>query len=305
MAEADAEAAFINSMQAMNNVAGSNEATGAASEQQTDYSSDEYDPAQAVQSSDPDQKSSLDSAKHDLPLSVPTIPVTSQSVSVIQSLHDIPLSKVQSNSRSMSRTLSVEENSKPEVPQDLDGPSLGDREQNAIVTQPKADRGLNKDKVAQDPFSRSVSNIIANPLSTGDVSVQYDVQHQDSSAVTNGALSSISNVAVSVPDVEAPSNPELTINKQQSVTQTKEPEVSVIEQAVPPTASAPRIRLPHDRIGILEDRIKEDPRGDLDAWLNLINEHKKRGKLEDARAVYERFFIVFPSAVNMTGSNFM
>lgn len=65
-----------------------------------------------------------------------------------------------------------------------------------------------------------------------------------------------------------------------------------------PAASIPKARLPHDRVGLLEDRIKEDPRGDLDAWLSLISEHRKRNKLDDARAVYERFFKVFPSAVS-------
>ena len=61
--------------------------------------------------------------------------------------------------------------------------------------------------------------------------------------------------------------------------------------------SLPKARLPHDRTGILEDRIKQDPRGDLDAWLSLISEHRKRNKLDDARAVYDRFFKVFPQAV--------
>jgi cleavage stimulation factor subunit 3 len=62
-------------------------------------------------------------------------------------------------------------------------------------------------------------------------------------------------------------------------------------------ASLPKARLPHDRVGILEDRIKEDPRGDLDAWLSLITEHRNRNKLDDARVVYDRFFKVFPMAV--------
>ncbi|KAI9823314.1 MAG: mRNA 3'-end-processing protein rna14 [Thelocarpon impressellum] len=62
------------------------------------------------------------------------------------------------------------------------------------------------------------------------------------------------------------------------------------------SGAAPKARLPHDRVGILEDRIKDDPRGDLDAWLGLISEHRKRNKLEDARAVYERFFKIFPMA---------
>lgn len=63
-------------------------------------------------------------------------------------------------------------------------------------------------------------------------------------------------------------------------------------------SSVTKARLPHDHVGLLEDRIKEDPRGDLDAWLSLIAEHQRRNKLDEARAVYERFFKVFPSAVS-------
>ena len=71
-----------------------------------------------------------------------------------------------------------------------------------------------------------------------------------------------------------------------------------------PSANSPRSaiskpRLPNDTIGILEDRIKDDEKGDIDAWLGLINENKKRGKLDDVRKVYERFFAVFPHAVRI------
>lgn len=69
--------------------------------------------------------------------------------------------------------------------------------------------------------------------------------------------------------------------------------------ATPLVASSAQSRLPHDRVGILEDRIKDDPRGDIDAWLSLISEHRKRNKLDDARSVYERFFAVFPQAVSL------
>ncbi|EPS44641.1 hypothetical protein H072_1417 [Dactylellina haptotyla CBS 200.50] len=55
-------------------------------------------------------------------------------------------------------------------------------------------------------------------------------------------------------------------------------------------------RLTHDVVGKLEDRITQDSRGDLDAWMQLINEHQKKGKLDDARSVYERFLAMFPSA---------
>jgi cleavage stimulation factor subunit 3 len=66
----------------------------------------------------------------------------------------------------------------------------------------------------------------------------------------------------------------------------------------PVSLNMPKARLPLDRVGILEDRIKEDPRGDIDAWLSLISEHRKRNKSDDARSVYERFLKVFPSAVS-------
>ncbi|KAI0886461.1 uncharacterized protein GGS22DRAFT_157901 [Annulohypoxylon maeteangense] len=65
------------------------------------------------------------------------------------------------------------------------------------------------------------------------------------------------------------------------------------------TANAIRSRLPADVVGILEDRIKEDPRGDIEAWLGLIDEQKRRHKIEDARAVYERFLKVFPQAAEI------
>ncbi|RKF72115.1 mRNA 3'-end-processing protein RNA14 [Golovinomyces cichoracearum] len=71
---------------------------------------------------------------------------------------------------------------------------------------------------------------------------------------------------------------------------------SIVSQA---GVSVPKARLPNDRTGILEDRIKEDTRGDIDAWLALIKEHRNRNKLDEARAVYERFLKVFPQAAEI------
>jgi cleavage stimulation factor subunit 3 len=100
----------------------------------------------------------------------------------------------------------------------------------------------------------------------------------------------------------APSNT-LSVNPTVAgvVPATQTPTTQAPMSAAPPTSvqntSLPKARLPHDKTGILEDRIKEDPRGDLDAWQSLISEHQKRNKLDEARAVYERFFKVFPQAV--------
>lgn len=66
------------------------------------------------------------------------------------------------------------------------------------------------------------------------------------------------------------------------------------------TAFAPAVpkgRLAHDVVGILEDRIKDDPRGDVLAWLELIEELKRRNKQDEVRQLYDRFFEVFPLAV--------
>lgn len=60
----------------------------------------------------------------------------------------------------------------------------------------------------------------------------------------------------------------------------------------------PKARLPQDRVGILEDRIKDDPRGDTDAWLSLIEEFKQRNKIEEVYETYEKFLAIFPQAVS-------
>lgn len=52
-----------------------------------------------------------------------------------------------------------------------------------------------------------------------------------------------------------------------------------------------------DPVALLEARVKEDPRGDMDAWLNLIANHKRRNNFDGLRNVYNRFVEVFPQAV--------
>lgn len=59
----------------------------------------------------------------------------------------------------------------------------------------------------------------------------------------------------------------------------------------------PKSRLAHDVVGMLEDRIKDDPRGDSAAWLELIEEYKSRNKDDQVRRTYERYLEVFPLAV--------
>lgn len=50
-------------------------------------------------------------------------------------------------------------------------------------------------------------------------------------------------------------------------------------------------------IALLEARVKEDPRGDMDAWLSLMADYRRRGSADDIRRVYNQFLDVFPQAV--------
>lgn len=109
---------------------------------------------------------------------------------------------------------------------------------------------------------------------------QVPAQNQGDSAAQSSFTLPVTSSTAQVSSLQAPVAPALTSTGH--------------AQAV----SVPKARLPHDKTGILEDRIKEDPRGDMEAWLLLISEHRKRNKLDDARAVYERFFTVFPHAVS-------
>jgi cleavage stimulation factor subunit 3 len=63
-------------------------------------------------------------------------------------------------------------------------------------------------------------------------------------------------------------------------------------------ASDSRARNPDDVVGILEDRIQEDPRGDVEAWLALLHEHQSHDRFDHVRNVYTRFFQYFPTAVS-------
>ncbi|KAK6081648.1 cfia complex component [Seiridium cupressi] len=57
--------------------------------------------------------------------------------------------------------------------------------------------------------------------------------------------------------------------------------------------------LPADTISILEDRVKNDPRGDMDAWLALIEETRRRNVVQDSRSVYERFLQNYPQSAEI------
>ncbi|KAK2609740.1 hypothetical protein N8I77_003227 [Diaporthe amygdali] len=59
------------------------------------------------------------------------------------------------------------------------------------------------------------------------------------------------------------------------------------------------VKPPQDVVTTLEARIKEDPRGAMDAWLDLMAELRARNNVESIRSVYERFLAVFPQSADI------
>lgn len=141
------------------------------------------------------------------------------------------------------------------------------------------------DAARQQPLSGNADQATSTP----DVSLNEPAQDPASSRnVSNSSYSPASKNAAPGQSVYG-SQALQAENAQESAAPTPTPDPS-------PTS---RGRLPHDRVGILEDRIQEDPRGDTAAWLELISEHRSRNRIDNARETYERFLKVFPLAVSM------
>ena len=145
---------------------------------------------------------------------------------------------------------------------------------------------------------RSASRTPQGAAAQGIVSAPQALRERTSSLDVSKGVANSNNVNVATVTVPISDNAASTEKKPVS-----DPQPSSVSLSRGPSAqgsvetSVSKARLPHDRVGILEDRIAEDPKGDIDAWLSLINEHRRRNKVEDARLVYERFFKIFPTAV--------
>lgn len=160
-----------------------------------------------------------------------------------------------------------------------------DEEDPATPTDPPQSTSTTSQAMLHPPTGEGAARpVLRSPLHMSSTSQQQNPESvQDTSVLAPVAANEASPDPVNQRTAQNISLPKRT------------PQTSSLSSAA---INLPKARLPHDTVGILEDRIKEDPRGDLDAWLSLISEHRKRNKLDDARAVYERFFKVFPSAVS-------
>lgn len=282
-----------------------------ASEQQAEpSSSDEYDPSQAVQINFPSraQDSSVQSFPVDSSVqeNLPST-FTASASQTFSSTNVLPngdtLDDRQSLSRSMSRA-SSESSDEIQINTGVPEQSQGKAQDPVEVGNTGPLSGGSGPDVAQPSslhsHSGSTLNVSTNAVASNDVPIQNDVQNQSPpNTVQNGTNNTVPNLAAVIPDTGASSHTEATVKPSETLPAPPMSAATPSAKTVPPTSttSIPRARLPNDTIGILEDRIREDPRGDVQAWLGLIDEHKKRAKIEDARGAYERFLAVFPSAV--------
>jgi cleavage stimulation factor subunit 3 len=144
--------------------------------------------------------------------------------------------------------------------------------------------------------SSFVDSSVDDPLSHDPTSVQHSLSPSTGMNMVIPSNSQVQDDLSAQPQTSARSSATGTPQVDNAKKPGPATQANMLSQSA--ASATPKARLPHDRIGLLEDRIAEDPKGDMDAWLGLINEHRKRGKLDEARKVYDRFFVVFPSAVS-------
>ena len=295
----DPEAAFLASMNAANEAAGNFEATDGASDQPAESNSDEYDPFQAmppIQSSAQTSKSPPHQTFSSAPLSSsnhvsPPVPLTSDTVSQAHDTSAADGRDPQSQSRSMSRESSSEASDASEVKIETNPGASVSQDGQALQPPTNGFGSMDNQKESSVDTTEAPDTTVATPFHEADAGVVSDGNaNTEASAIDVTALLKKIEPAAAIGMANDVAKSPTTVTGGDA---DKKPtgETSQV------TAQIPKVRLPHDTIGILEDRIKEDQRGDIEAWLELIAEYRKRGKLDDARSVYERFFVVFPSAV--------
>jgi cleavage stimulation factor subunit 3 len=172
-----------------------------------------------------------------------------------------------------------------------------DEEEEPVAQPTTAASALQSASGAAESPQRSFTNTPSNTLPNPDVQL-HSAQDQGALSLLSASVAvneSAPSLASTLPNGSAPA-PDVAMTGAPAHLNARPSAVPVTP--VPASNALPKARLPQDRIGILEDRIAEDPRGDIEAWLSLIEEHRRRHKNDDARAVFDRFLKVFPTAVS-------
>lgn len=257
--------------------------------------SDDYDPSQTLQDQQPPATESDAQPDDD----APSMTISADSNAAQQ--HGDDLNPSQTPSRAESQTSTpIPPSGEPAEPKtrmiggfvvedgDDDEEDKGDAEYEPPGVLGAEDTNAMPVTMSEEPSSGNANQTTSSPVvsSFAAPASAHEVANS-SSHLSVPVSSSNADSAAPVAAQWAPPQDSLTPSLQNSTAPTP----------VPDSPSASRARLPHDRVGILQDRIDEDPKGDIAAWLELIAEHRSRNRLDSAREVYERFLKVFPMAV--------
>lgn len=157
----------------------------------------------------------------------------------------------------------------------------GDYDPESVLLEPSNPAPPNKSSSSPNPAQQRP---VSKPKMSGGFLVEVsDEEDEDEEDEESGETPTDTPQPASVARVqEGPKEPA----KQEAVTNTA------------PPADVPPVFGGLDPVALLEARTREDPRGDMDAWLNLIANHKRANNLEALRGVYNRFVEYFPQAVS-------
>ncbi|KAI9798586.1 MAG: mRNA 3'-end-processing protein rna14 [Piccolia ochrophora] len=311
----DAELAFLDSMRAMSEVTGNYETEGVAEPDQansqslheaSDHSKDINAPSSTAHADD--SLNAVPAVSPSLPSSAETLDPNSNSAQVSQTdagdqTPEYDPTDALASPRPYTPNV-VEGKTKPAEPRTVGGFIVDDDDEDDDDISGSVDAAGRL--AASDDGARGTSRTprlssIQSPLNTlasaQDVSLANAAPNRASSVAQNGSHdASVNPASLSSPDARLRAQGAV-LDAAQGNQFSQAADTTVPSSSTGTTSkTVPKARLPHDRVGILEDRVKEDPRGDINAWLGLIEEHRKRNKVDDARGVYERFLKLFPMA---------
>ncbi|KAL8726906.1 MAG: hypothetical protein Q9166_006395 [cf. Caloplaca sp. 2 TL-2023] len=311
MADMTAEDAFLKSLKdkADAEEAVQYEAGGAEGKQTESTSSDEYDPAQAVPdafSPHPPQDNLFSLGVVNQPSYIRTSDLPSNPSGNVAATGPPDQAVDEDDGRSQSRSMSGSSSSSSPVNihssnvpfrVEVDTPA-------AAIAEENADSQIPFDSVGTSDQAPQTAAISSLDLTSSAITEKPQPQNDSSieklpSVVSNGVSHSVPESSTPLPESRLEGQAEILadgapVHPVLDASETKSTTTDLIQSIA--ASAPPKARLPNDKIGILEDRTQADPRGDMDAWLELISEYQKRNKVQEARNTYERFFLVFPAA---------
>lgn len=189
-----------------------------------------------------------------------------------------------------------------DVPSDDGASDAGDYDPETVTSSLAPTPHLNEPRAAAKPSPKPTAK---KPKTAGGFIVDSDSEEDDTSTPGSSGLAvapasyqpnsrttSLLQNSSTLSEAAPPSSSNQERRKTSPASGKKAP-----SQAPAGSLPAPQ-KAPRDKIAVLEERVREDPRGAMDAWIALIHEYRDRSKIDDARKTYDRFLAVFPQAVS-------